>query len=84
MHVVICYDVDDSKIRRKLVKYLESVAVRVQYSVFVSDLSEAAIRKMNAYVESLFKDCTKARFSVFRTNDSALHEEKLPPACIYV
>lgn len=29
MQVVICYDVSDNKLRYKLVKYLEKIAIRV-------------------------------------------------------
>ena len=40
MKVLICYDIKSNKLRRKLVKYLERIAVRIQYSVFISDLTK--------------------------------------------
>ena len=37
MQYVICYDISEDKIRCKVSKYLEGVARRVQYSVFVCE-----------------------------------------------
>ena len=34
MQYLISYDISDTKIRNKVVKYLESFCYRVQYSVF--------------------------------------------------
>lgn len=34
MRYLISYDISDTKIRNKVVKYLESFCYRVQYSVF--------------------------------------------------
>ncbi|ANQ54516.1 hypothetical protein XJ44_08955 [Thermosipho affectus] len=39
MMYVISYDITNDKRRRKLTKYLESYGVRVQYSVFETELS---------------------------------------------
>ena len=35
MQYLISYDISDTKIRNKVVKYLESFCYRVQYSVFL-------------------------------------------------
>ena len=35
MRYLISYDISDTKIRNKVVKYLESFCYRVQYSVFL-------------------------------------------------
>lgn len=40
---LICYDISDNSCRRKVVKYLESMARRLQYSVFVVDCSSSKI-----------------------------------------
>lgn len=84
MRVVICYDVDDSKIRRKLVKYLEGIAVRIQYSVFISDLNDRAIKQLQNYAGNLMKNCANAKFVVFKTADSNLYTEKIPSEFIYI
>ena len=40
MKYFICYDIPEDKIRAKVAKYLESVAIRVQRSVFLCDANE--------------------------------------------
>ena len=35
MQYLISYDISDTKIRNKVVKYLESFCYRIQYSVFL-------------------------------------------------
>lgn len=84
MQVVICYDVDDNKVRRKLVKYLESFAVRIQYSVFVSDLNDRAIKRANTYARELLKECANARFVIFKTHDNSVADSKMPPGFVYL
>ena len=44
--VLIIYDVTDDKRRRKLVKYLEQYAVRIQYSAFQGYLTAAQYKKL--------------------------------------
>lgn len=36
MKYLICYDVSSDKCRRRIAKYLESFAYRMQYSVFMA------------------------------------------------
>lgn len=43
MTYIICYDIAEQKIRTKVAKYLESVAHRLQCSVFTCESSEAAM-----------------------------------------
>ena len=52
MKYLICYDVPDDKCRRKIVKYLESIALRVQYSVF---LAEFPARKIDNVQKQLWE-----------------------------
>ena len=40
---LICYDISDNSCRRKVVKYLEAMARRLQYSVFMADCSSSKI-----------------------------------------
>lgn len=84
MQVIICYDISDNKVRRKLVKYLEGIAVRIQYSVFVSDLSERAVQKLQAYADKLIKECDKAHFVIIKAKEHELFEKTLPPKLIYL
>ena len=47
MKCLICYDSGENRIRNKVARYLESLAVRVEYSVFLCDLAPkklAAVR----------------------------------------
>lgn len=55
MRVVICYDVSDDKLRYRLVKYLERLAVRIQYSVFYGDLQMEQVQKLQQFTEMLFQ-----------------------------
>ena len=41
MRYIICYDISENPVRKRLAKYLESIAWRVQYSVFTLEGSEA-------------------------------------------
>jgi len=52
MMYVISYDVVDDKKRRHLAKYLESYGVRVQYSVFETELNE---QQLNALIKGIKK-----------------------------
>lgn len=45
MKYLICYDISDNKCRRRVVKCLESMARRLQYSVFVADCSPTKIEE---------------------------------------
>lgn len=36
MRYLICYDISDTKVRNRVVKYLESFSYRLQYSVFLA------------------------------------------------
>ncbi|HBR17945.1 MAG: CRISPR-associated endonuclease Cas2 [Deltaproteobacteria bacterium RIFCSPLOWO2_12_FULL_43_16] len=41
MRHLICYDIEEDKVRARLVKLLEAYGVRIQYSVFEFNLSKA-------------------------------------------
>lgn len=46
MFYVVSYDITNDKRRRKVVKYLESYGVRVQYSVFETELNQDQLKKL--------------------------------------
>ena len=45
MNFLICYDISNTKLRSKIAKYLEAFAIRIQYSVFICDVSKQVINK---------------------------------------
>ena len=53
MKYLICYDISDDKCRRKVVKYLESLAYRIQYSVFRADCTREQLNKIKNRLVSL-------------------------------
>ena len=75
MRYVISYDISDDKRRRKVVKVLEGVGYRVQYSVFEADLSRKQLadlqKRLKPYVKpkttesirfyQLCADCRKVK-----------------------
>ena len=56
MEVMICYDVKDNKLRYRLVRYLEKMAVRVQYSVFKANLNKRQIKSLDSFAKRLLKN----------------------------
>lgn len=84
MKVLICYDVKNNKLRSRLVKYLEKIAVRIQYSVFVSDLSRKEIEKLNCFAKKLLSEEADKSFLIFNAaayGDNAAFDE-LPQDCM--
>lgn len=55
MRYLICYDISDDKCRRQVVKYLESIAYRIQYSVFRAECTKEQIAKIKDRLKSLSK-----------------------------
>ena len=53
MRYVIAYDVSDDRRRARLAKRLESVADRVQGSVFEADLNDKALARLQEQVAKL-------------------------------
>lgn len=58
MKYIICYDVSDNKCRRQIVKYLEAMAQRIQYSVFLADCST---KRILAAKKKLWEMAAKAK-----------------------
>lgn len=52
---VICYDVPDDRRRTKLAKLLEGFGDRIQYSVFVVDISPSRLMRLKDSATALLK-----------------------------
>lgn len=80
MKILICYDVADDKRRRRLVKYLEKIAIRIQYSVFLADITERQIKQMNEYAEKILDKEENDKFYYFNAanTDSWRKADTLP------
>ena len=46
MKYIVCYDIKEDAIRARVVKYLETRALRIQFSVFSCNLSPVDVRAM--------------------------------------
>lgn len=80
MLVIICYDIPKNKIRSRLVKYLERIAVRIQYSVFIGDLERGQISELKNYASDLFDGNRENDLQVFALRDADWAREKYLPA----
>ena len=74
MKYFVCYDVPESKIRAKVTKCLQSVAYRIQYSVFTGDASIAEIRKLQNKLEHIVASSEKARLLVLLLNEECIEK----------
>ena len=55
-HIIVCYDVEKTKDRNKVIKVLENYGLtRVQYSVFMGSLTETRLLQMNVRLKRDFK-----------------------------
>lgn len=68
MLTVFCYDISDNKIRRSVSKILESNAVRVQYSVFETRMTELNARRICTKIATKLKDGDSLRVYVMGKN----------------
>ena len=86
MQVIICYDVSDNKLRYKLVKYLEKIAIRVQLSVFKAELKPAEIFKLDKYAKKLLHNGAKGNVLIYQVEQEFTRSEQnfLPEAFIVI
>ena len=86
MQVIICYDVSDNKLRYKLVKHLEKIAVRVQLSVFKAELKPAEISKLDKYAKKLLHNGEKGNVLIYHIEQEFTRSEQnfLPEAFIVI
>lgn len=50
---VLCYDISDNSVRRRVAGILEDEASRVQFSVFETRLRDKSLKKLTARIEAL-------------------------------
>lgn len=86
MQVIICYDVSDNKLRYKLVKHLEKIAVRVQLSVFKAELKPAEISKLDKYAKKPLHNGAKGNVLIYQVEQEFTRSEQnfLPEAFIVI
>lgn len=70
MKVLICYDVADDRRRRQLIKYLEKYSVRIQFSVFLGELSNSQLEDLNAYGNKLLEKDKLGRLYICKVGSS--------------
>lgn len=86
MKVVICYDVKDNKLRYRLVRYLEKIAVRVQFSVFKADMDKPNIAKLNSFSQKLLKNGKEGNLLIYAVGNELTGNENvyLPEKFIFI
>lgn len=70
MQVIICYDISDNKLRYRMVKYLEKIAIRTQKSVFKADLNDRDITKLNRFADRLLKNGALGNLQIYKTQQN--------------
>ncbi len=55
MRFLICYDISDHKLRAKVAKLLKNFCVRIQYSVFMANLSEVCVKEMKSEIKKILQ-----------------------------
>lgn len=76
MEVMICYDVKDNKLRYRLVRYLEKMAVRVQYSVFKANLNKRQIKSLDSFAKRLLKNGEEGNLLIYEVKDEFSKNEQ--------
>ena len=86
MNVLICYDVSDNKLRYRLVKYLEKIAVRVQFSVFKADLNKNEILRLDNYAKKLLNDGKEGNMLIYAVDNELSGNERvyLPERFVFI
>ena len=77
MQYLISYDLSDTKIRNRVVKYLESFCYRVQYSVFLCVHARIRIETIIRQLEILTRNDETKRLLIVSISDTA----KIPIWC---
>ena len=86
MNVIICYDVSDNKLRYRLVKYLDKIAVRVQFSVFKADLNKNEILRLDNYAKKLLNDGKEGNMLIYAVDNELSGNERvyLPERFVFI
>lgn len=83
MQYLISYDISNTKIRNKVVKYLESFCYRVQYSVFLCVHAHVRVETIIKNLEILTRNDETKRLLIVSISDTAknpiwCNDENLP------
>jgi len=62
MKYVICYDIEDNKIRKKVSELLEGYGVRVNFSVFEADLKRGEVIFLLKEIKKIVPKSNSVRF----------------------
>lgn len=86
MNVIICYDVSDNKLRYRLVKYLEKIAIRVQFSVFKADLNKNEILRLDNFSKKLLNDGKEGNMLIYAVDNELSGNEQvyLPERFVFI
>lgn len=76
MNVIICYDVRDNKLRYRLVKYLEKIAVRVQLSVFKANLKIQDIKNLDKFAQKLLQNGAEGNLLIYEVDNEFTGNEQ--------
>ena len=71
MQYLISYDLSDTKIRNRVVKYLESFCYRVQYSVFLCVHARIRVEMIIKQLEILTRNDKTKRLLIVSISDTA-------------
>lgn len=71
MQYLISYDLSDTKIRNRVVKYLESFCYRVQYSVFLCVHARISVEMIIKQLEILTRNDKTKRLLIVSISDTA-------------
>ena len=71
MQYLISYDLSNTKIRNKVVKYLESFCYRVQYSVFLCVHAHVRVETIIKNLEILTRNDETKRLLIVSISDTA-------------
>lgn len=71
MQYLISYDISDTKIRNKVVKYLESFCYRIQYSVFLCIHTRVHVETISKQLELLTRNDETKRLLIISISDTA-------------
>lgn len=64
MICVVAYDIEDSKVRNRIAKYLLSMGVRLQKSVYIIELERHSFSRITKKLEKLVEH--KGQIAIFR------------------
>ena len=86
MNVIICYDVSDNKLRYRLVKYLEKISVRVQFSVFKANINKREILKLDNFAKKLLNNGKDGNMLIYEVENELSGNEQvyLPERFVFI